>query len=139
MGKILVVDDDPAMRHTICRLLRRGGHEVVPVDDGEQCVEACRAANAELVITDLYMPRRDGLETLLEMRTELPQVPVIVMSGHRHSDLMLKAARELGAVITLQKPFTSETLLTTVATQLSGARSRNEPTAREQKPDERLP
>lgn len=134
MGKILVVDDDPAMRHTICRLLQRGGHEVVPVDDGEKCVEACRAADAELVITDLYMPRRDGLETLIEMRNQLPQVPVIVMSGHRHSDLMLKAAKELGAVITLTKPFTSETLLATVNDQLGAARCHGE-----KAPDQRMP
>lgn len=125
MGKILVVDDDEAMRRTIFRLLRRAGHEVVMAEDGREGVSLFRAAPADLVITDLYMPDKDGLETLCELHREFPDVAVIAICGNRNWELMLKAAKGLGAVRTLEKPFDPEMLVGMVAEELERLASKS--------------
>lgn len=130
MGRILVVDDDDGMRHTMFRLLHRAGHDVELATDGKDCLEVIRSVSipVDLVLTDLYMPDKDGLELLCELRREFPKVAVVAMCGNRNWQLMLKAAKGLGAVRTLEKPFTSEVLLAVVAEELNNQEgNRNKP------------
>src|SRR6266540_295503 len=114
MGRILLVEDEAAMRLTVARTLRGAGHVVEMAEDGRECLDLYRATSADVVIMDLYMPNKDGLETLIELRREFPQVAVVAMSGHRKLELMLRAAKGLGAVRTIEKPFEQEALLALV-------------------------
>jgi DNA-binding NtrC family response regulator len=123
MGKILIVDDDAATRLSVARILRGAGHAVVVADDGRQCLDLYRAAPADVVMLDLYMPDKDGLETLIELRREFPRVSVVAMSGHRQLELMLRAAKGLGAIRTIEKPFEPEALLALVAEELDWVRA----------------
>jgi CheY-like chemotaxis protein len=123
MGKILLVDDDAATRLTVTRILRGAGHAVVVAGDGRQCLDLYRTAPADVVIMDIYMPYKDGLETLIELRRDFPHVSVVAMSGHRAVDLMLRAAKGLGAIRTIEKAFEPEALLTLVAEELDWVRA----------------
>ena len=122
MGRILLVDDDASTRLTVARILRDAGHLVELAEDGRKCLDLYRNAPADIVIMDLFMPEKDGLETLIELRREFPHVTVVAMSGHRKVELMLRAAKGLGAIRTLAKPFGPETLLALVAEELDWAR-----------------
>jgi CheY-like chemotaxis protein len=122
MGKILLVDDDAATRLTVARILSGAGHLVELAQDGRECIEKYRVAPAEVIIMDLFMPEKDGLETLIELRREFPHVAVVAMSGHRKVELMLRAAKGLGAIRTIAKPFEPEALLALVAEELDWVR-----------------
>ena len=122
MGKILLVDDDAATRLTVARILRDAGQLVELAEDGRKCLDLYRNAPADIVIMDLFMPEKDGLETLIELRRAFPQVAVVAMSGHRKVELMLRAAKGLGAVRTIAKPFDAEALLALVAEELDWVR-----------------
>jgi CheY-like chemotaxis protein len=121
MSKILVVDDETVMRETIARFLRKAGYVVETAKDGSQCLEMYRAAPADLVLMDLFMPNKEGLETITELRREFPSAAVIAMSGHELVGSMLRAATVLGAIKTIEKPFTPEALLALVAQELRAA------------------
>ena len=111
MAKVLVVDDDEAMRLALTRTLQAAGYETAPAVDGADALEQFRAAPADMVIVDLYMPGQEGLETLSQLRRDYPDVPVIVMSGNRNREVMLRAAERLGAAYTISKPFEPEELI----------------------------
>lgn len=124
MARILVIDDAEDIRRTLERLLVHAGHEVLLAADGAQGLRVWRERGADLVITDLHMPDKDGIETLVELRAFGPEVPVIAISGGdqtRRLDLLGDAAL-LGAVATLAKPFTRDELLSAVALALERPR-----------------
>ncbi len=122
-ARILVVEDDEQYRLLVQRTLQRGGYEVVAVADGNQAVEAARDPEVRLVVTDLIMPGKEGLETMMELRRARPSLPVIAMSGGGRGNPgdYLKAARLLGAAGTLQKPFAVRDLLDLVGRTLGPA------------------
>jgi DNA-binding response OmpR family regulator len=91
--------------------IETAGHEVVLAADGREGVKKYRAAPVDLIITDLFMPEREGLETIKELRKEFPEVKIIAMSGEHSAGTMLKIASKLGAAKILQKPFGVEKLL----------------------------
>jgi CheY-like chemotaxis protein len=126
MGRILLVEDEAATRLSVARTLRGAGHVVEVAEDGRECLDLYRAASADVVIMDLFMPNKDGLEALIELRREFPEVAVVAMSGHRKLELMLRAAKGLGAVRTIEKPFEPEALLALVAEELDWVRARLE-------------
>lgn len=115
--RILVVDDDEQYRSLMQRTLERAGHQVVTAEDGTAAVVAAQDATLELVITDLIMPGKEGLETIMELRRLRPGLPLIAMSGGGRGNPgdYLKAARLLGATRTLEKPFGVQDLLDAVA------------------------
>jgi CheY-like chemotaxis protein len=121
MARILVVDDDPLIQATLPLALLEHGHEVVQALDGKQALNQMRRQAIDLVIADVLMPEVDGLELLRAVQKELPQVPVIAMSGGSSrlpgADV-LQLARLLGARAVLAKPFTEEDLLTAIRTAL---------------------
>ena len=117
MARILVIDDDADMRALLEQTLKSAGHEVALAADGRKGVEQYRTKPADLVITDIFMPNQEGLETIMELRRSFPEVAIVAMSG-RVPGTMLSIAQKLGAVEVLQKPFVAEELLLAVARAL---------------------
>ncbi len=107
MARILIIEDTEDIRKLMIRALRRVGHEVVAVSDGAQGLRAFREAPPEIVITDIFMPEQDGLETLRELRREGHSFRTIAVSGGGIAGQMdvLKTARQMGADRVLAKPF----------------------------------
>jgi DNA-binding response OmpR family regulator len=105
--RILVVDDNEDLRSTIMALLQADGFDVSVAADGEAALASHRARPADVVVTDLFMPDKDGIETIIELKKLYPLVKIVAMSGWtstQGSDY-LQVAREIGAAVTLQKPF----------------------------------
>jgi DNA-binding response OmpR family regulator len=119
MPRILVIDDDTAVRTTVRVLLERAGYDVVEAADGRQGGRLLEGV--DLVITDLLMPEVDGVDFLSRIRREGHAVPVIAMSGGGKVDSKsyLEVARALGAFATIAKPFDLEHLLATVREALA--------------------
>ncbi len=113
-GRILVVDDEEGIRTILGKALRSAGHEVVLAADGLEALKCYRAAPADVVIADIFMPGMDGIETMRELRREFPDCKIIGMSGNQSARPMLSAARQLGAIAALEKPFSINQLLDAV-------------------------
>ena len=112
MLKILLIDDDESMRPTMQRMLERLGHQVWAEADGDAGLARARQLAPDLVITDIIMPERDGIETIEGLR-RLPRVPKIIAisgGGRLSAENLLALAGKLGAQYTLAKPFTREEL-----------------------------
>ena len=110
--RILVVDDNADLRATIQALLQADGFEVAVAGDGQAALALHQSRPADVVITDLFMPDKDGIETIVELRKLSPKLKIVAMSGWtstQGSDY-LRVAREIGASVTLQKPFDPEEL-----------------------------
>ena len=116
MPRVLVVDDDPDLRKTIRMALEAHGFQVAVASDGEEALARQRERPAEVMITDLFMPTRDGIETIVEFRRRFPKTRIIAMSGGgrrlRHDSLALAA--EFGAERTFRKPCDPGALLAAV-------------------------
>ena len=121
MAKILVIDDDDQVVKIIARWLSKAGYEVECACDGERGRRILENERVDLIVTDIVMPGKDGLETIPVIRKMNITVPIIAMSGGGSCgpDLYLKTALALGADCALQKPFERELLLSTVRTCLS--------------------
>jgi len=119
MPRILVIDDDTAVRTTVRHLLERAGYEIVEAGDGKDAGPLL--GSVDLVITDLPMPEVDGVDLIGLIRREGHKVPVIAMSGGGKVDSKsyLEVARALGAFATIAKPFDLEHLLATVRDALA--------------------
>ena len=103
------------MRMAIEHSLTGAGHAVLLAIDGKDGINALRQNAVDLVVTDLFMPEQDGLETIAALRKQHPNLPVIAISGgNLVSEEMLTVAKELGAQQVLQKPFGLDGLLTAV-------------------------
>jgi len=113
MANILVIDDDLGVRGIIEQILKSAGHKVILAADGSEGIRLCRTEPADLVITDIFMPGQDGVQTIMQFRNLFPQVPIIAMSGITEGE-MLAVAQKLGAVAILKKPFDHEQLLIAV-------------------------
>lgn len=112
--RILVVEDDPRVREVLHQTLALAGYDVVVTADGEEALAAYAAAPTDLIITDLMMPRKDGVETIQGLRRQHPAAKVIAMTAARGRFNRLTAARHLGAHRTLLKPFGVTDLLAAV-------------------------
>ncbi len=120
MAFILVVDDDEQIRMAISMILERAGHEVWAASDGNAGIESCRKRCPDIVLTDLIMPDKEGIETIIELRREFPQIKILAMSGGGYAlpETYLKMASKLGAVHTFIKPIDRKELVTTIASLL---------------------
>ena len=110
---IIIIDDDNAVRGTMRVILERAGYQVIEAADGQDGIERYRDAHADLVITDLFMPGIDGIETIQTLRNEFPDARILAVSGGGSVDAEgpLTDARLLGADATLAKPFAIDELL----------------------------
>src|SRR5260370_18462125 len=95
MARILVIDDDADMRTLLEHTLQSAGHEVVLAADGREGVQQYRTQPADLVITDLYMPIQQGLETIIQLRKEYPTVCIIALCGESTPRPLLSAPQVL--------------------------------------------
>jgi DNA-binding NarL/FixJ family response regulator len=110
---ILLVDDEALVRHTLEASLRLNGYVVLHAGDGDEALDVLAAASVDLVVTDLAMPGREGIETIIEIRRRFPRVKVIALSGV-FGGFYLGMARQLGADAALSKPVRTELLRRTV-------------------------
>jgi DNA-binding response OmpR family regulator len=116
MARILVIDDNPAVRSILLGALESAGHEVLLASNGAEGLELQRGHSSDIVITDIIMPEKEGLETIRDLRQLYPNLGIIAMSGGGKSvstSSYLTTAGELGAEVLL-KPFHSAALLATV-------------------------
>ena len=131
MARILVIEDQDLVRSTIKTVLEGAGHSIAVAADGCEGLQQFRQADFSLVICDVFMPRKDGLATLQELRAISDDVPVIMISGGSMRPLRagdapnldyLRMATELGATEILGKPFNTRELTTLVAAVLAAPR-----------------
>ena len=107
MASILIVDDDPDIRSLLRIMLNVRGHDVKESENGSLAVKEVQRQHFDLVITDLIMPDKEGIETIIELRKNHSDIKIIAMSGGglgRQQDY-LAMAQKLGATRTLEKPF----------------------------------
>lgn len=117
MTRILVIDDDDQLRQMLRRMLEYTGYEVVEAADGAQGLKVFHEEPTDLVITDILMPGQEGIETIILLRRDYPDVPVIAISGGGtiSANAHLNTAGKLGADRTLSKPFTRDEILSAVS------------------------
>jgi DNA-binding NtrC family response regulator len=118
--RIMIVDDDASIRRTLHLLLSRQGYEVIQASDGFEAVRLWRQRGGDLVITDLHMPQKDGIETIVELLSHSPGLRIIAMSGGgqtKRLDLLGNMAM-LGTILTVEKPFTLDEMMTAVSRAL---------------------
>jgi CheY-like chemotaxis protein len=108
----LIIDDEQAMRRGIVRILKKAGHETHEAADGRAGMRLFRRVRPDLVITDLIMPEAEGIETIREIHREAPEVPIMAISGREK--VYLRAAKAVGAQVSLEKPFRQDALLALV-------------------------
>jgi two-component system, chemotaxis family, chemotaxis protein CheY len=119
MSRILVIDDDEALRCVLRTALSRAGFAVDTADDGCTGMMLFRALHPDLVVTDIRMPKKDGLETMRDIRAIDPAAPIIAIAGeYAESGEYLAIARALGADAVLAKPFLPADLVAKVAGRL---------------------
>ena len=113
MARILVIDDQEPIRRIVRRALENERHEVLDASDGELGMQLLERETVDIVITDIFMPGQDGIVTLREIRKKFPSLNVIVMSGGDSTGMLdlRKDAELLGAVKSLQKPFTAREIV----------------------------
>jgi CheY-like chemotaxis protein len=114
---ILVVDDEALVRVALEALLKRNGYQVLQAGDGDEALALIESVHVDLLLTDLAMPGREGIETIIEVRQRFPHVTVVALSGV-YGSFCLDMARQLGAAATLAKPVGGELLLRTIDTAL---------------------
>jgi DNA-binding response OmpR family regulator len=109
---ILIADDDPLVRAAYKSALERRGYQVLLADDGNGAVELIEQQTIDLVLLDILMPNKEGLETLIELKRRFPDITIFVMSGGgtRSSHDFLSVASKFGADAVLRKPFSPQSL-----------------------------
>ena len=102
MARVLVVEDDPSDRVILGNIVERTGHEVYFASDGKQALKIHVKKSIDVVVTDLQMPRVNGLEFIMSLRALFPETPIIVVSGLKPE--LLAEVRSRGALVVLSKP-----------------------------------
>ena len=122
MARILIIDDDEHVRRSLKMALEDEDHDVAEAADGEEGMRRLRERPARLVITDIFMPEKEGLETIDEIRRDYPDTRIIAISGGGRMDPReyLEIARRVGADRSLMKPFDLRQLVALVDELLDG-------------------
>jgi DNA-binding response OmpR family regulator len=113
MARILVVDDEIAIREMLKQYLERAEYDVLVAQNGKEALKLNRGTPVDLIITDIVMPEKEGLETIVEFRRQFPSVKIIAISGGGQigANKYLDIAKALGAQKTFAKPFELRELL----------------------------
>ena len=116
MVKVLVADDEDMVRMVVKQTLAKAGIDVVEAGNGREALEQQARDPADVLITDIIMPEQEGIETIVQMRKDYPDLPIIAMSGGGRIGATdyLQAAKEFGARHVLEKPFDRKELLLAV-------------------------
>jgi CheY-like chemotaxis protein len=125
VATILVIDDEEMVRATLRLALESVGHEVLEAGNGDDGLRLLDANDVDLTITDIIMPDKEGIETIIEIRRRQPEAKIIAISGgSRSQDIdFLRIAERLGALHTLAKPFSPQMLLQLVDSAIAGTRA----------------
>jgi CheY-like chemotaxis protein len=118
MSLILVIDDDPLMRKTIRRILTSSGHTIVEAGNGREGLAAFESSAPDIVITDILMPEKEGIETIIELCKAERRAKILAVSGSLAgggTDFLAMASK-FGADLVLQKPFRASELQQAVTT-----------------------
>jgi len=113
MIRILIIDDESMVRFSLRRILEGVGYEIAEAENGREGVAMQTASPFDLILTDIIMPEKEGVETVIELKRDFPDVKIIAMSdGGRTRNLdFLKLAQQFGADRIIAKPFAEEELL----------------------------
>jgi CheY-like chemotaxis protein len=111
MANILVIDDSKSALLQTELILTGSGHRVIPCLSASRALKLAAQTRVDLIVTDIYMPDKDGLEIIRDARKVYPGILIIAISGACNAKDMLNVARHLGAACTLRKPFSKEQLL----------------------------
>jgi len=116
MAQILVIDDDLDMQNMLIQMMQRAGHEADGATNGKEGLALCSDKKYDIIITDIIMPEKDGLETLMEFKKTKEDVQIIAISGGGRigPDSYLNIAAKLGAKYTFTKPLERKALLDAV-------------------------
>ena len=122
---VLIADDDPTLRAIAAELLSGEGYRVLEAEDGDQALRIVEAETVDLIVLDMLMPNKDGIETIIELKRRRSSVRILAISsgGSMDVDSLLKPALAFGADRVMSKPLRISTFATTIAEMLS------EPTA----------
>jgi len=121
MQRVLIIDDDEQVRALLYEILDRAGFEVMEAANGAEGLKLYRSQPTDLVITDLIMPEKEGVETIMELRDQFRDARIIAISGGQRTggrDYLPIAAR-LGARRTVAKPFSRQEILEAVRETLA--------------------
>jgi CheY-like chemotaxis protein len=116
MARILVIDDDEQVLDMLYESLTREGYDVLRASNGEQGLRLYREGSVDLIITDLIMPEKEGIETIIELRQDFPDVKIIAISGGGRTGTKdyLHMAKIFGVQRTFTKPVAREQLLDSI-------------------------
>ncbi|MFC1762746.1 response regulator [Planctomycetota bacterium] len=116
MARILIADDDTHLTSILKDILERHGHEAVEAADGVSALSLCAQQKFDLVITDILMPEKEGIEVISELSKAFPDTKIIAMSGGGRVDAThyLDMAKEFGADRVIIKPFDHQQIIDTV-------------------------
>lgn len=109
MVRILLIDDDEQLRGMMIQMLTQEGHQVSVAKDGAEGLTMTQTERPELIITDVLMPKMDGIEMIMELQKKGAAIPIVAMSGGRRAvsaEFNLESATLVGVKATLAKPFT---------------------------------
>jgi CheY-like chemotaxis protein len=117
MARILIADDDTELRTLVQRTLAAAGHHVQGARDGHEALALLQAGLVDVAIVDIYMPGKDGIETIMDLHRHHPGIKIIAITGSAPPTgrAVLAMAARLGAHLAMVKPFTVEELHAAVA------------------------
>jgi CheY-like chemotaxis protein len=119
VAEILIIDDHAGDRYIMAEALMGAGYQIRQANEGAEGLALCRERLPALVVTDIVMAVKDGIETIRELRHLAPEIPILAVSGTEHADLYLNAVSLLGADAALTKPFRFDELVQAVADLLN--------------------
>ncbi len=113
MARILIIDDEQAIRAFLRKMLEREGHEVVEASNGKEGMKEYRTRPADVVVTDIIMPEQEGIQTILELKKEYPNAKVIAISGGGFIEATqyLQIVKTMGVKHAFAKPFERSEIL----------------------------
>ena len=116
MARILIIEDDAAFRRMLTLMLRKAGYDVLEAAEGNEGILIYGKYLVDLVITDVFMPEKEGIQTVMELKEINPEVIIIAISGGGSPERLeyLKNIKEFGAHKTFEKPFDMKDFLATV-------------------------
>jgi CheY-like chemotaxis protein len=117
---IVLIDDDEYFRSYVFDLLSMRGYTVHEAHDGIEGVQYIRNNPVDIVVTDMIMPEREGIETIMEAKRLKPDIRIIAMSGAMRNETYLQLAHSLGADVTLSKPFHKQDLFDAIERIMDG-------------------
>jgi DNA-binding response OmpR family regulator len=114
--RVLVIDDEDMIREIIKTVLTEAGYQVAGAANGAEGLKLLESQPVDLIITDILMPEKEGIETIIETRKSHPNIKIVAISGggRAHNFHPLKIASKIGADMTLPKPFEPDELLAVV-------------------------